>query len=509
MKKNINELYKIAQNIECPKLSALLTDIIENSDYEKTWADLYHLTMAQTSLLAGDHDKVATFEMFIRQNPFGGGYTVAAGLGPVLEWLSEYGFSDKTVAHLATLTNANGTPMFGAEFLEFLRNQPLQVTIDAVPEGELVFPNQPIVRVTGPEWQVNIIETAFLNGINASSLIATKASRIKRAAGEKPVLEFGLRRAQDMYGMRPTRSAAAGGVFGTSNVDAARRYDITARGTHAHAFVMKYDTEMEAFETMLKHNPDNGSLLVDTYCTVQGVKNAIAAAKKTGVTLNSIRLDSGDMVQLSMDARQLLNTAGMRDTKIVASNDLDEHKITVMRRAGAQIDIWAVGTNLVTAADQPALGGVYKLKQIDGKDRIKISGDLIKTSIPGATETIRLLNNLGHFMGDVITTMNFTTEESGTLTAPIISVDHKTNQFVTYPVGTKFYKPLKRVVTNGAVDMTVARRDVNEIGQATTRNLYKLDDAHQKFEGAREYPVGLEKSLFMKRMEMTFQDRQH
>ncbi len=504
MTNKINELFKIADKIEDVALREKYLEILRDSAVEKMWLDKYHLTMANTSFQEGDANIPATYEMLVRKNPFKGGYTVAAGLGPLLEWLNDYGFSDDTINWLSQQKNKDGTPTFNPKFLEFLRTQKLSLTIDAVPEGELIFPNEPVVRVTGPEWQVCLIESAILNGLNASCLIATKAARIVQAADMHNVMEFGLRRSQDMFGMRASRSAAVGGILATSNADAARKYNLTWAGTHAHCFVMKHDTEIVAFESWLRQNPGNATVLVDTYDTLTGVKNAVEASKRTGVPLAGIRLDSGDLAYLSISARSILDAAGMHDCQIIASNDLDEHTITSLKDQGARIDTFAVGTNLVTAADQPSLGGVYKLKSINGVDKIKISGDVIKHTIPGATETVRMLDTSGHFDGDVITTTGFIEQQCGELKFPIVSINPTTNMPKTFPAGTRFYKPMVRVVTDGVVDMAHAQRDLHEIALETKRNMLKLNRGHKRLMNPHTYVAGLEKSLFMKRMEMTF-----
>lgn len=502
----MNELFKIANQIADSQLRQMLLDILRDSTPEKLWLDKYHLTMAQTSFLAGNAMKQSVSEMFVRKNPFDGAYTVVAGLGPVLEWLADYGYSDENIAWLAADKNADGTPTFTPEFLEWLRTQKLSLTIDAMPEGELVFPNEPIVRVSGPKWQVDRIEAAILNGINASCLIATKAARINQVCAGRGVMEFGLRRAQDMFGMRSTRSAAVGGILMTSNADAAKKYNLKWVGTHAHSFVMEHDTELAAFEEWLKHNPNNATVLVDTYDTIAGVKAAIQASKNTGVPLKGIRLDSGDLAKLSITARMLLDSAdaNLQDCKICASNDLDEYTLESLYNQGARIDTPAVGTKLVTGGEQASLGGVYKLKCIDSEPKMKISGDAIKQTIPGATETVRMLGANGVFDGDIITSVGFVAHDSGELEFPIVSVDLATQRAKTFPVGTKFYKPAVRVVTDGVVDMSHAKRNIHDIASETNRNLYKLDSRSKRLQDTHRYVVGLEKSLFMKRLEMSF-----
>ena len=268
---------------------------------------------------------------------------------------------------------------------------------------------------------------------------------------------------------------------------------------------MRHDTEPEAFENWLLHNKGNTTLLVDTYDTIQGVKNAIAASKKTGVPLDMIRLDSGDLAYLSITARELLDAADMRNCKIIASNDLDEYSITKLLESGAKIDVFALGTNLVTAADQPSLGGVYKLKSINGIDKMKISGDAIKRTIPGATEILRMLDGNGNFMGDVITSHGFIEQSYGTLEFPIISVNAKNGIERTYDKNTMFYKPMVRVVCDGVIDKDVMQRDVQDIAAATAHNLGRLDKKYKRATNPCEYPTGIEQSLYKKQTEMVLE----
>lgn len=502
MANTMNKLFKIADTIEDSALREKYLEILRDSMPEKMWIDKYHLTMPQTSFLEGTANDIATYEMTIRKNPFNGNYTVAAGLGPFLEWLNDYGFSDDTINWLAKCRENDGTPSFRPEFLNFLRDQKLSITIDAMPEGGLVFPNEPIVRVTGPEWQVALVEAAILNGLNASCLIATKAARIVDAAAGRPVMEFGLRRSQDMFGMRSTRSATVGGILTTSNGDAARKYNLKWVGTHAHSFVMKHDTEIAAFEKWLRRNPSNATVLIDTNDTLRGVQRAIQASRNTGVPLRGVRLDSGDMAQLSIKVNELLAAAGMRECKILVSNDLDEYAIPALLKQNAIIDTFAVGTNLVTASDQPSLGGVYKLKSINGQDKMKISDDAIKRTIPGATEILRMVDGDGKFDGDVITSVNFVMEAFGQLESPITSVDPKSNRVKIFPAGTLFYKPMVRVVTDGRVDMKHAKCDLREIAAGTKHNLEQLKDAHKSLNNPERYVAGIEQGLFMKQAEM-------
>jgi len=472
--------------------------------------------MAQAMFLEGTHNDPETQEMFIRKNPFKGEFTVVAGLAPVIEWIAQYGFSDDQLAYLASLKNTNGTPRFKPEFLELLKNEPLQITIDAMPEGEIVFPNEPIVRISGPAWQVNLVESAFLQSINSASLIATKAARIKGADEGKIFAEFGLRRAQNP--MMASRSAIIGGFNSTSNVDAGFQYGIPVSGTHAHSFIMRKKTEQAAFESWLKHNPDNAMVLIDTYDTINGIKLAIEASKKTGVPLMGVRLDSGDLAALSIEVRQLLDAAGMKTTKIVASNDLNEYKITELKKRGAKIDFYGVGTDVATGGDQPALGGVYKLKKTQDGKVIKCSEDPIKTTIPGATETIRILSETGNFKRDVITTLGFVAANAGRLSKDMNGSNMDGSFAWPYTKGERFYKPMRRMVSRGKVNPTATKRSVMEIAADAKANLAKLDASHKRitvpakypYEGEypTAYPVDVEIGLFKERRRMIEQAKQ-
>lgn len=460
------------------------------------WCDFYHLTTAQTFWKENMHEQTDTFEAYIRKNPFEGGYTLTAGLGPVLEWLNKPMYSEAQIKKLAKLKYPDGTPKFDPEFLEYIKNTPMQISIKALPEGELAFPNEAIYQVVGPKWQTLIVETAILNAMNSSSLIATKTSRIKYAAGDKPVSEYGLRRAQELYARNISRSAFIGGANTTSNVDAGLEFGLELSGTHPHAYVMAFDSEYDAFYTWLKHNPQNPTLLIDTYDTIQGAKNAIRAAKDLGIKTINVRLDSGDLAYLSKEVRKLLDAAGMHDSKIVASNDLDEYTITALKAQYAAIDIWGVGTNMVTAADQPALGGVYKTKRANSKDKIKFSEDPIKTTIPGATETIRFLDSDGKFDGDVILSINNTYEQSGVLNAPLMSVNPTTGKVKVFEAGRAFYKPAVYVVKNGVVDTKMMKRKVTDIRTAGIENLNRLDESHRRLVKPHRYVAGIEQSLY-------------
>jgi len=347
--------------------------------------DLYELTMAYGYWRSGKSDDEAVFHLFFRENPFDGGYTVAAGLETAIGYLDALRFADDDLDYLRSLQ------LFDDDFLAVLRDFRFTCDVDAIPEGTVVFPNEPLVRVRGPIVQAQLVESALLNVVNFQSLIATKASRVTEAARGDVVLDFGLRRAQGMDGaLSASRAAYIGGCHATSNVLAGARYGIPVRGTHAHSWVMSFPTEREAFETWSRVMPKNSVLLVDTYDTLDGVRHAI----ETGKTLQGIRLDSGDLLALSIAARRMLDEAGLEKVTIAASNELDEHIIADLKQKGARIDVWGVGTRLITAYDQPALGGVYKLTAIKPRGgawehKIKLSEQALKISNPGILQVRR------------------------------------------------------------------------------------------------------------------------
>jgi len=354
--------------------------------------DLYQLTMGYGYWKNKMANREAVFHLFYRRAPFGGNAAIVVGTAPAADFLHDLSFTETELTYLATLTGSDHQRLFCSDYLDHLRHLDWQLEIDAIPEGELAFPNEPILRVRGPLLQCQLVETALLNIVNFQTLIATKAARLCDAADGDPVLEFGLRRAQGPDGgMSASRAAFLGGCAATSNVLAGMEYGIPVKGTHAHSWVMSFDTELEAFDAYANAMPHNAVLLVDTYDPLEGVRNAIETGqklRKKGHDLQGIRLDSGDLATLSIGARQLLDETGFHDTQIIASNDLNEDKIRTLKAAGARIDIWGVGTQLVTSADQPALGGVYKLGAIrdthnDWQFRLKLSNDPIKVSNPG------------------------------------------------------------------------------------------------------------------------------
>lgn len=475
-------------------------------DYNKfspLFCDLYHLTMAQAMFDEGTHERNETYEMFIRKTPFEGSYLISAGLGEVLQWLDGWKFDKEHIQYLRSLEE----PKFSEDFLEMLQNSKLQISMDAIPEGEAIFPNEPIARVTGPAWQATIIEAGILNIINSQSLIATKASRITLASGydgkKRSVLELGLRRAQAMQGFTPTRAAYIGGIDATSNVEAGYHYGIPVAGTMAHCFIMRDIDELSAFKKYLKAFPSNGSVLIDTYDTIEGVRNAIKASDETGIPLKSVRLDSGDLAFLSKEVRKILDNSRCNQTKIVASNDLDEKTIkSLLIDQKAPIDIFGVGTMLVTAYDQPALGGVYKIKETGGRDVIKISENAIKTTIPGATDVIRIIDENGRFNGDIIIKKGDDFLQNGELTRDIVSINLNNDNPKIFRQGMKAYRPLSSAIVKGRVNPLIRDRKLTAIREQTFQTLSRLDPSHLRFEKPHIYVAGLEKGLYEQRHNM-------
>jgi nicotinate phosphoribosyltransferase len=374
--------------------------------------DLYELTMAQGFWRAGRASDEAVFHLTFRSHPFGSGFTIACGIGPAVDYVEGFRFSDDDVRHLARLCDPHGGRLFDDDFLATLRDLRLDVDIDAVPEGTAVFPHEPLLRVRGPLLQCQLLETSLLTVVNFQTLIATKAARVRLAAGDDPILELGLRRAHGVDGgVAASRAAYVGGCTATSNVLAGRRYGIPVRGTHAHSWVMAFESELEAFEAWATAMPGSAVLLVDTYDSVGGVRRAIEVGhqlRAAGFELGGVRLDSGDLVALSRRVRRLLDDAGFAQTEIVASGDLDEHRIAASKRAGAQVNVWGVGTRLVTAYDEPALTGVYKLSAVRARGKAwrypeKRSEQSEKRSMPGLLQGLRYARG-GTFAGDAIVT---------------------------------------------------------------------------------------------------------
>jgi len=365
-----------------------------------TYTDKYELVMGQAFFMTGRMDQHAVFDYFYRKAPFNGGYAVFAGLLDLLKILEGFHFEKDDLEYL----KAQG---FHDDYLNYLKKFRFTGNIYASKEGEIVFPACPILRVEGALIETQLIETVLLNIINFQSLIATKASRMRLVAKDHVLIDFGLRRAQGMGGYHASHAAVIGGFDATSNTRTAKDYDLQASGTMAHSFVQCYESELEAFRTFASTRPDDCVLIVDTYDTLRsGVPNAIKVAKeleKKGRRLKGIRLDSGDLAYLAKQSRAMLDKAGLPYVKIAASNQLDEYLIRSLLEQKAPIDVFGVGTNLVTGRPDAALDGVYKLAQADGRSVIKISENVTKITLPDKKQVWRTFDKQGLFLGaDVV-----------------------------------------------------------------------------------------------------------
>lgn len=365
-------------------------------------SDHYQFTMAQGDWLLNRTEDMAIFYLSLRRNPFQNPFTVACGLALAIDLLRNWRFNQQDIDYLGQLKNSQGHAVFQSGFLQFLAQIRFTGDVDAVPEGTLVFPSEPILRIKAPLLQCQLLETALMNLIGYSCLVATKAARCYLAAGAENIIEFGLRRAQGPDGgIMASRAAYIGGASATSNLLAGQQYQIPTTGTIAHSWIMSFHDESTAFANTLKCFPQNPVLVVDTYDTLQGISHAIQTAlsfQQQGIILQAIRLDSGDLAALSKQARSLLNAANLQHVKIIASGDLDEHVIAQLRQQQAPIDVWGVGTRLVTCYDQPALDIAYKLSALqrpgqDWKYCAKISDNPAKISLPGQLQTRRYFHN--------------------------------------------------------------------------------------------------------------------
>ncbi len=473
----------------------------KNSVYDTSLSlltDLYQLTMAYGYWKQGHANKEAIFHLFFRKNPFQGGYVVTAGQQLVTDFLRDFRFGEDDIAYLATIEGNDGAALFSSEFLNYLRELELIVDVEAMPEGTVAFPHQPLLRVRGPMLQCQLLETALLNIINFQTLIATKAARICRAAGDNPVLEFGLRRAQGIDGaLSASRAAYIGGCAATSNVLAGKKYGIPVKGTHAHSWIMSFDDEQEAFENYAAAMPNNCVFLVDTYDTLEGVRKAVRVGEQLrdkGYQMVGIRLDSGDLAYLSIEARKMLDAAGFPDAVIVASNDLDEHLIASLINQDAAITVWGVGTKLVTAFDQPALGGVYKLGAVrdsadagsDWVPKVKLSQQSIKTSTPGILQVRRFRDSSGA-IADMI--FNELQGPSATMIDPLDPTRQR--NLDDADSSADLLRPLVRrgQVVAEAESLAAIRERVGTQLEQFHRGVLRLDNPHR-------YPVGLEKQLY-------------
>ena len=447
------------------------------------YTDLYQLSMGQVYFASGHHEQDAVFDYFFRKLPYGGGYAVFAGLDDVLETISRLQFTADDLEYLKSIG-------MDADYLKYLSHFRFRGTLHAMREGEIIFPNIPVVRVEGTLLETQLIETVLLNLLNFQSLIATKATRVREVAGDRTLLDFGLRRAQGIGGYHASRATIIGGFDGTSNVMAGANFDIPVSGTMAHSFIQHYEDELTAFRTFASGRPENCVLLVDTYHTLEsGVPNAITVAKeleRDGKRLLAIRLDSGDLAYLAKRARQMLNDAGLPYVKIAASNQLDEYVVKSLLEQGAPIDIFGVGTSLVTGQPDAALDGVYKLAFSNGKPRIKLSESLSKTTLPDKKQVYRVLDSGGMFFGaDAIALSQ---------EAPPEEMHHPIEPGKSMRLGSYRKEALLEVVMKNS-ERVYERKSLTELSAYRQQRISLLPSEYRRFQNPHTYKVGISTSL--------------
>jgi nicotinate phosphoribosyltransferase len=470
--------------------------------------DLYQLTMACGYWKSGRAEREAVFHLFFRKAPFQSGFTIAAGLATAIDFLNSYHFTEADLQFLSAMEGNDSKPLFDPEFLEYLKTLNFACDVDAMPEGTVAFAHEPLLRIKGPILQCQLLETALLNLLNFQSLIATKSARVCLATRGEPVMEFGLRRAQGVDGaLAASRAAYIGGCAATSNVLAGRRYGIPVRGTHAHSWVMSFDDEREAFLAYAEAMPNNCVFLVDTYDTLEGVRHAVETGKwlrEHGHEMVGIRLDSGDLAWLSVEARKILDEAGFSKAVIIASNDLDEHIIASLKEQGAQINVWGVGTKLITAYDQPALGGVYKLGAIRGDDgqwayKVKLSEQVAKISNPGIQQ-VRRFRSEKEFIGDGIYDIETGAPDPFTIVDPLDSTRRKHMA----PEMT-FEDLLVPIFRQGELVYQIP--DLLDVRQRAQAQIGMFHSGVKRFVNPHQYPVGLELALHDLKMNLILKAR--
>lgn len=467
--------------------------------------DLYQINMAESYWADNIHNKNAVFELYFRKLPFGNGYAIFAGLERIINYLKVFQFSESDLDYLKELG-------YQEDFVQYLRTVRFTGHVRAMKEGEVVFGNEPLLRIEAPLVEAQLIETALLNIVNYQTLIATKASRIIQVTRDQPVLEFGTRRAHEFdAALWGTRAAYIGGFSGTSNVRAGKRFGLPVAGTHAHAFVQAYRDDYTAFHKYAERHEDC-VFLVDTYDTLKsGVPAAIKVAKELGnkIKFKGIRLDSGDLAYLSKESRMLLDEAGFPDAKIYASSDLDEYTIMSLKAQGAKIDVWGVGTKAITAFEQPALGAVYKLVSIEdenGKmnDTIKISSSPEKVTTPGLKKIYRVISNdTGRSEGDYIALNDEQPNEETEL-----HMFHPVHTYLSKLVSNYTARDLhENIYEHGKLVYECPQ--VQEIQNYTKQQLGLLWEEYKRSLNPAEYPVDLSEACWNNKLRNIEETKRH
>ncbi|MEX0812459.1 MAG: nicotinate phosphoribosyltransferase [Chitinophagales bacterium] len=459
-------------------------------NYTATYTDMYQLTMAQVYFLKGQKDNTAVFDYFFRKLPFESGYAVYAGLEILLDILENLHFDEKDILFL----QKQG---FDHEFLEHLKKFRFTGNVYSSTEGDVVFPTRPVLQIESNIIEAQIIETLLLNTLNFQTLIATKASRMRKVAGDRKLIDFGLRRAHGPGGHFASRAAVIGGFDATSNVRAGRDFDIPVSGTMAHSFVQSYDTELEAFRDFAQGRPDDCVLLVDTYDTLKsGVPNAIKVGlemKERGQQLKGIRLDSGDLAYLAKESRKMLDKADLHEVKIAASNQLDEHVIRSLLEQEAPIDLFGVGTSLVIGRPDSALDGVYKLAFANDKPRIKLSENVGKITLPHKKQVHRIRDDQGQMIGaDAVALKD---------ELKVHRMHHVFESGKSLSFKNCQKEPLLQLVMENGKRVNLPR-SVKEIQTYSRQRLEELPLEYKRFENPHIYKIGLSDGLKKERDEL-------
>jgi nicotinate phosphoribosyltransferase len=466
-------------------------------NFTGTYTDQYQLAMGQVYFLKGQKDHVAVFDYFFRKLPFGGGYAVFAGLEDLLGILEGLRFDRDDIAFLRDQGH-------DPEFLRYLEGFRFTGNIYSSREGDLVFPTRPVVIVEANIIEAQIVETLLLNILNFETLIATKASRMREVAGHRTLIDFGLRRAHGPGGYYASRAAVVGGFDATSNVRAGRGYGIPVSGTMAHSFIQSYDDELSAFRDFAEGRPQGCVLLVDTYDTLRsGIPNAITVGKemeKRGQRLRAIRLDSGDLAYLSRRARRMLDQAGLDYVEIAASNQLDEHVIRSLLEQDAPIDVFGVGTSLVTGQPDAALDGVYKLAFVNRRPRIKLSETSAKITLPYLKQVLRVLNGDGDFFGADVVLLADETDAS--------TMHHPFDPLKSLSIGEYGKEPLLQLVMKEGRRTTEAR-SLQDISRYRQARMDQLPPEYKRFENPHIYKVGLSDKLQEERNRLIEERKEH
>jgi nicotinate phosphoribosyltransferase len=452
-------------------------------EYSATYTDQYQLSMALVYFKQGMAEDKAVFDYFFRKLPFGGGYAIFAGLDDLLDILGDLRFDDKDLSFL----KENGFP---DDFLDYLKEFRFRGNVFSSREGDIVFPARPVLQVEAGMLEAQVIETLLLNILNFQTLVATKASRMRIVAGDRMLVDFGLRRAQGPGGYYAARAAITGGFDATSNVRAGRDFDIPISGTMAHSLVQSYEDELEAFREFARVHPGNCVLLVDTYDTLEsGIPNAIRVGRemeKRGERLKGIRLDSGDLAYLAKEARKRFDEAGLDYVKIAASNQLDEHVIKSLNDQHAPIDLFGVGTSLVTGRPDAALDGVYKLSWANGKPRIKLSESIAKITLPHRKQVYRLANDRDEWIGADAVALADEGDFSKIHSPFEPGKSMKTDDLKKIPL-------LEKVMENGK--RTREKIPLGEISAHRQQRMDKLPPEYKRFVYPHIYKVGISDKL--------------